>query len=382
MNSQEKLAELIKEVLDPKLKDQAEDILEQVKTDHNTMEGRIAALEAMPTKDVSTDTPEKPVETEYKGRKLAAMGKGLNLSPEVKDEVAKMFIDFIEASKVGKAALNETTTTQGGYLVFDEYVNELLSFVRLNSLTMQKARVLNVSSDSIRIPTENTAVSVAFANEAASISQSEPTVGELNLTPAKLAAYSIASNELIADSQFDILTWLTSLYGEAMGQEIDNQVFNGSTFTGLISAAGITEVETSTNTTAGLTVDYLAQVVTALPQNKNIGAEFYMNRAGYRFFLALEDDVGNQIWTPAGGPMGAIWGIPVNIVEQFPSDISGNSVVGIYGNLSHYIIALRQGMDMAVDPYGAFTTDQTRFRATMRIHGEAWDASAFCQMKI
>jgi HK97 family phage major capsid protein len=385
MDAEKKLKGLIEEVLSEKVKDQRDEILEEVNSKYDTVEERIAAIEAMPTKDNGKVQVEPEVaEPVYKGRTLDRMAKGFTyLKGEKKIDATKMMIDFIERVVTnGKAALNETSATQGGYLTFPEYMEELLSFARLTSVCLQKCRVMSVSTDSIHIPYEDTSVSTAFVNEAGSIGQSEPTVGELNLTPAKLAAYSICSNELLADSEFDILTWLTSLMGEAVGQKVDEEVFNGSTFTKLISASGITEVETSTNTTAGITIDFLAQVITSLASNKAVGAEFYMHRNGLRYLLALEDSVGNSIWTPAGGPTGAIWGIPVNIVEAFPSGVTGNDVFGIYGNLKHYLIAMRQGLEMTSDPYGLFTTDQTRFRGIMRVHGAPWDTSAFCQMKI
>lgn len=384
MDAQEKLTGLIKEILDPKMKDQAEALLDEVKSKNNTLEERLVALEAIPTKTIKiVEEPEEKV-VDYKGRKLSTLGQTLNLRPEIKDDVSKMFIDFLEtAMKNGKAAMNEGTTTQGGYMVFDEYISELLAFARLTSMALTDARVINVSSDSIHIPYEDTSVSVAWLNEAASITQSEPTVGELNLTPKKLAAYSISSNELLADSEFDVVSWLTSLYAEAIGQEFDNQMFNGSTWTGIVSASGINTVETTTNTTAGIDVDLFAQALTSLAVNKSAGAQFYMHRNGFRYVLALEDDAGNNIWSPGQGPFGSIWGVPVKMPEAFPSGVTGNDVIGIYGNLSHYIIAMRKSLiSLDVDPFGAFLTDQTRFRGIVRAHGAPWNASAFTQIKI
>lgn len=383
MDAQEKLLGLIKEAIDPKMKEQAEELMDEVKSKHNTLEERIAALEAMPTKDVPEGEDKVEKEVEYKGRKLVKIGENFK-NTSYRDEVSKMFIDFVErALKYGKAALNETTTTQGGYMVFDEYVSELLMFARLQSMALQKARVLNVGSDSVHIPYEDTSVSVAWYSEAAAISESDPTVGELNLTPKKLAAYSMSSNELLADSEFDIVSWLTDLYAEAIGQEFDNQMFNGATWTGIVSASGINTVETTTNTTAGIDVDLFAQVLTSMASNKAAGAEFYFHRNGMRYVYALEDGAGNNIWSPGQNGPGAIWGVPINLVEQFPSTVASNKVFGIYGNLVHYIIALRKGMtSLDVDPYGRFLNDQTRFRATVRAHGAPWNAGAFTQLKI
>ena len=386
MNGQEKLTELLKEVVDPKLKDQANEILEQVKSENNTLAERINALESMPANKVNFKQEEEPISNiKYKGRKISDLGKKLKISDKLREPMAKMFIDFIEsAMKYGKAAMNEGTVGEGGYLVFDEYVQELMAFARLQSIALQKARIINVSTDSVHIPTESSSISVAWLNEVASITESEPTVSELNLTPKKLAAYSIASNELLADSAFDIVSWLTDLYAEAIGQEFDNQMFNGSTWTGIVSAAGIGTVETTGNSISDVSIDFLAQVLTSMAPNKAAGSEFYFHRNGFRYILALEDGAGNSVWSPSlTNQAGSIWGVPVNLPEQFPSAVYGAAVFGLYGNLNHYIIAMRKGnVSLDIDPYGAFLTDQTRFRGIVRAHGAPWNTGAFVQLKV
>ena len=367
------------------MKDQANEILEQVKSENNTMAERIAALEALPATKVNFNTKnddEPKKDLIYKGRKMINMGT--RISKGIREPVAKMFIDFIERGLTnGKAALNETTTTQGGYLVFEEFINELMMYARLKSMALQKARIINVSTDNVHIPTEGTSVSVAWLNEAGSITESEPTVGELNLTPKKLAAYSKMSNELLADSAFDVVSWLTDLFAEAIGQEFDNQMFNCSTWTGIVSASGINTVETTGNAITDVDVDFLAQVLTAVAPNKAAGAELFFHRNGFRYILALEDSEGHNIWSPMGNGVIGIWGIPVNVVEQFPSGIGSNDVFGLYGNLNNYIIAMRKSLtSLELDPYGAFLTDQTRARAVVRAHGGLWNAGGFVQMKI
>jgi HK97 family phage major capsid protein len=396
MDGEKKLRGLISELIDEKTKEQTDEIVDKnaekvakLKEENSEMKTRLEALENAPAMKVKLPVPgeDTTVDAIYKGRNLADMSLKLSLPDDRKQALSKFFIDFVEKALNNghaKVALNETTTTQGGYMVFDQYIRELLAFARLQSVCLQECRVIDVSSDSIRIPYEDTSVSVAWYSEAGTISNSEPTVGELNLTPTKLAAYAMSSNELLADSAFDVVSWLTELFAEAIGQEIDNQVWNGTTFTALVSASGINTVETTGNAVSGVDIDYLAQVVSSLAPNKLMGAKFYMHRNNFRYIRALEDGAGNAVYTPAmGGAPGRIWEYPYVLSEQMPSTATSNDVIGIFGNLNHYIIARRKGdMTLDVDPYGRFLNDQTRFRTTTRWHGAPWNAGGFTQMKI
>jgi HK97 family phage major capsid protein len=265
-----------------------------------------------------------------------------------------------------------------GYLVFPEYVNEILAFARLKSLALQDCRVINVGTDTIYIPTESTSVNVYWVNEASQLTQSEPVVGQLTLTPKKLAAFSVLSNELLADSSFDVVSWLTELFAEAIAMELDNQIFNGMAFTPLIS-----NISQSVTAAGTLTVAKLADLIDGIPSNKAMDAKLYMHRNGFKLIRGLKDDGNNAIYSPATSQKpNSVWEVPVVLNEMFPSDTTASvSPIMVYGNLKNYIIASRKtGVTLEADPYGLFTKDQTRFRVVTRYHGAPWNTSGFAKM--
>ncbi len=168
------------------------------------------------------------VDVMYRGYNLETQGMNLHIADEGKKQsYAKFFIDFIRASYFddaeAKTALNETTAAQGGYLVPDEFFNQIMAFARLGSFALQDCNVINMSGDTMKIPAESSNVAVAWAAEAATLSQSEPTFTEVTLNPKKLGAFSVSSQELLEDSAFDIVSLLTDQFSDAIAQEVDTR---------------------------------------------------------------------------------------------------------------------------------------------------------------
>lgn len=382
MDAEKQLRGLIAEMIDEKTMSKAAEIADKKNEDHAKMveqnaelKAQIEKLQSAPAQKVELPVPgSTEKKTFYKGYNLAKQGMILSLDDARKQEVAKMFVDMIH----GKAAMQEGTTTEGGFLVFDEYQSEILAHARLSSVALRDCRILPMASDTLRIPREDGAVSVNWTAEEIALTQSEPTIAEVVLTANKLGAYSIVSNELLADSQFDIVSWLTELFAEAAGQEIDNQWMNGTTFTGILSGGVTTNTVTCTSTTTTpnrhVQVDdtELSSMVAALTSNKLVGAKYYLHRNSLHYIRMMEDTAGVRIWMlPNANQPGTIYGYPYELVDAIPSAPNAGDPFLAFGNMKKgYIIGIRRGaMSLDMDPYGAFTTDQTRFRLVTRFDG-------------
>ena len=367
------------------IKDQSEATDEKfakMTEDNADLKARIEAFEARPAKKVALDVPgkeDKKVNVLYKGYDLKRQGAVLEIEDqEVKDNIAKMFIDMIH----GKAAMNETTDGEGGYLVPEEYADSVFAFARLSSVALQDADVIQTSTDSFNIPAENAGITVSWKTEATAVAASDPTFANVNLTPVKLGAYSTASNELLMDSKYDIVSRLTQQYGESIGQELDNQVFNGTEFTALIGAAGINTVDAGGTGPSDITFALASNAIAQIPSNKIMGAKFYMHRTFLHYFRAKTDNDAMPILDVRDGGF-TLYGYPIQLVEAMPTDSTGGACIAVFGNLKYYAIARRLGvMQLDVDPYGKFLEYQTRFRSVTRWDGAPTGASGFCQMTI
>lgn len=398
LTAQKKLEGMLKEMFPTLAKDIME-VIEKQKEEISTLKAQgveqkqmVEKLQAESQKRVKLAVPGTNILTPavYKGRRIDGMGSVFGVAPEYKEEIAKMYIDLLEMRmKNNRGAiqvaadyltkdLSEGTADAVGYLVFPEYIAQVLAFARQQSTALQDCRVINVGTDTVYIPMEATSVNVYWVNEAAPLTQSEPVVGQLTLTPKKLAAFSVLSNEVLADANFDLVSWLTQLFAEAIAIELDSQVFNGTAFTGLITAITSSAIDCA----GTVTMAKLSDLIDGIPAHKATGAKLYMHRNGFKKIRVLEDTEGNAIYSPATAvkPM-SVWEVPIVLNEQFPNTVTNDDVIAVYGNLNNYIIAARKtGVTLEADPYGLFTKDQTRFRVVTRYHGAPWNTSGFAKM--
>lgn len=396
MDNKEKLKGLILELF-PNLKEEANQAVVEkteeianLKASNAELKARLEAIENSPVRKGNVLIPgeKKTVEVMYKKKYLPGQGATLKLyhTPEKQNILAKRYIDFIEKIQRNgqasfKAAMQESTDSEGGYLVFDEYVNELLAFARLNSFALNKCRVIDVGSDRIHIPAENASVSVAWKAEEIAAGASDPTVADVQLDPERLTAYSTVSGELLEDSEIDIVSWLTDLFGEAVGQELDDQVLNGDAsatdpFTGILDASCA-----ATDSTGTLNAVHIAAAITALAANKTNGAEFLFHRLIYKDIMTLADTAGQLIFPPSVASPTALWNYPVFMSEKMAYTKTGGLPVGIFGNFKNYIIARRKAAgSLDIDIYGKFLENQVRFRTVSRWHGKPWNCGAFVRL--
>jgi HK97 family phage major capsid protein len=123
-------------------------------------------------------------------------------------------------------------------------------------------------------------------------------------------------------------------------------------------------------------------MLTALAMNKKLGAKFYIHREVFHYIRTLKDANSAFIYTPVGGAQAnTIWGYPWEEVEQMPYTDGSNKPIALLGNLRYYILGRRmQNTTLDADPYGAFTTDQTRFRMYWRMAFALGRSTAFVRL--
>jgi HK97 family phage major capsid protein len=370
-DKQKELKGLLKEtldgVLDEKLAAFEERQAKKIEDMDSETKARLDAIEAMPARKVSVKVPGSPRTVElYKGYDLNKQGMRLQIADEDKKErIAKWFIDCLQ----GKAAMQEGTGSEGGYLVPDEYADVILGFARNVSYALQKATIFPMGTDVLRVPAEDGAVSVAITAEESAATQSEPTVVEVVLTAKRIDAYSIMSNELLQDSAFDIVSWLTELFAEKIGEKIDAECIYGTSLgTGIETASGINQVALDYGEgVANMTYTDLSNVVNQLTGNKLPGAEWVAPKAFTHYARLLQDGAGSYAWGSmrASDPPG-IFGYPVAVVDQFPTD-TGDNILAVFGNWKYMLLGQRKSdMVLDLDPYGLFTSYQTRTRMITR----------------
>lgn len=313
--------------------------------------------------------------------------------PEKRERYAKWLLDVIAASARRpdpeaalrlKTVLTTATAATAGYLVPDEYMAEILALARLQSVCLRDCTVVPMGTDVKRLPAELTQVAVVWeAAEITELEESNPTLAEVVLTAKRLGAHTIATNDLLEDAEVDVVSWLTSQFSEALGLEIDNQVFAGTNATpspvsGLTTAiCGYSVITTGSIST--VTGTNLSSMIAKLSANKKIGAKFYMHREVFHHIRTLTATDGAFLYNPIGqAQSNTIWGYPYEEAEKMPSTDGTGKPFALFGNLRYFYIGnRRQQGSLDVDPYGLFTHAQTRFRIYWRMALATGLASAF-----
>jgi len=349
-------------------KDQATEEIAKLKEDNIQFKAAIEEMKKAAGKKVDLVVP-GTTETKsfmYKGYNLTGQGLELGLPEDRKETIAKFLIDVVT-----KTAMTEASAGGGGYLVPDEYENELLALARLSSVALQDCRIWTMGGDTLRIPAEGNAVTVDFATaEADPNNQSEPTFSEVVLSPKRMGAYSIASNELLEDSVIDITSYLTEIFAEANGQKIDLEVFNGTNFTSDIHGNCGNTISGSGAYTAVTYTDF-ANAIAQLESIRRVGAKFYMDKALAYYVRTMKDGSNRLIWQlPDVGSPGNIYGYPMVEVPAMTDAPAAADQGFVFGNLKKgYAIGLRKGMRMVVNPWILTKENQTQFIQHMRIDG-------------
>lgn len=432
MQATEELKGLIKEVFDGSIKASEErqqkareewekEFSKQTTEKQNEIIKRIEAIEATPVVKSRLSIPGKEGETTeaYLGVKMERQlvdifrgdrlgeAKELVVNPKLfpvmadadkREKYAKHLVMVMKAATGDfkakqayedwkeKAALNEGTGSQGGYLVPEEFTDEILAFARLQSFALKDCRIWPMGSDVRRVPAENAKVTVGWKAEATAADQTEPTFNEVVLTAKKLTAYSIASNEVLQDSFVDIVSYLTEIFAEAVGQELDNQVLNGTgdPWSGVLSAAAGFSVVMATGLSnfSSISGDNLLDLIDKIPQEAEDGAKFYFHKKILTFIRKLKDSQNQYLFAPiSGGLPNDIWAYPYVRTQKGPSTTGASTAFVAFGNMRHFALGRRmESMTLDVDPYGKFLENQTRFRIVQRWGGSIGLANAFARL--
>ena len=117
-----------------------------------------------------------------------------------------------------KAVLNETTGTEGGILVPEGLYAQIIakrdemSIIRTNG-----ALVIQTNLDSVQVPVENARMTTAIVAESGSYAAAEPTFTS-NVVPIyKFGNQLRLTEELVADEQTNIMSYLSNGLGRAFG---------------------------------------------------------------------------------------------------------------------------------------------------------------------
>lgn len=258
----------------------------------------------------------------------------------------------------------------GGYIVEDEFVRELLRKASDENAIRGLATVRNTSSGTMTIPYRSSIPSAAQKDEKATYATGNIEFGTTTIDVHKITNSIPVTEEMMTDSAFDIEAEITDALGESIGalEETWFTTGNGTKQAyGVVTgaSAGVTAAATDT-----VTPGELIDLFHALHKKYRGNASWLMEDATIAVIRKLADGNSRFYWNDSlqAGVPDTLLGRPVVTCEAMAS-IAASAVPIVFGDISKYRVADRAGIRMIRDPYTNATEGVVMITASKRTGG-------------
>jgi HK97 family phage major capsid protein len=300
--------------------------------------------------------------------------------PEYRDAFYKMLsvrsLSVLEQAEL--RVLSKATAAAGANLVPQEFERQLIDSLRWLGSLRSLATVITTSDGSeILVPTVTSHGTAAWIGENASYTESDEAFGNVSLKAYKAGTMIRVSEELLADSAFDLDAYMRREFGTRIGilEETAYVVGDGTGKpTGIVGQA--TAGVTAASTTA-LTYDELVDLMFSVPVQYRGRASFLVSDTFVRTILKLKDNDGRPLWGPGlnAGQPDTIMGRPVYPHPDMAAPAAA-AVPALFGDFSYYWIRDVNGVafQRLNELYAA--NGQVGFRAYHRTDGKLTNTAA------
>lgn len=269
-----------------------------------------------------------------------------------------------------RANLVAGTDANGGYLVPESWSNELIRELALESPVLNLAKIIQTTGgDTFNQPVVANAQSYAITAEESAISASADTFTNVAFGAYKLAAIIKVSNELLADSAYDIDAEVRDGAAEALGDTLAGYLATGTGSSQPQGIKGATTGKTAASTTA-VTSDELLDLVYSVNQRNRANGAFVCSTDLLKAVRKLKTSTGGDyIWQPSyvDGQPATLLGYPVYEDGKLEALTTGKTVA-VFGDFRRGFGIRRAGqVEVAVDPSVYFANDQVAYRVKLRV---------------
>jgi HK97 family phage major capsid protein len=268
-------------------------------------------------------------------------------------------------------ALQESEDTEGGYLVPETFEGTLIQSLTESNVLRSLCHVIKTSYGDRKIPVVASKGTADWVDEEGPYPPSDDSFNQVSLGAYKLATMIKVSEELLADSYFDLESYISGQFGRRIGdaEELAFLTGNGSSKpTGILHTTGGAEIGVTAASSTAISADELIDLIYSLkaPYRKN--AVLLMNDSTVKLIRKLKDGEGQYLWRASitESTPDTILGHRVITSEFMPEAAAGNKAIA-YGDFSYYWIADRQGRTFKRLNELYATTGQVGFLASQRL---------------
>ena len=345
--------------------------------------GRAEKLLAIEPEDRSTEKPEvKPTPSKDNEKRFASFGEQLMAAYRAATPGGKVDERLTTRAASG---LNESTPSDGGFLVQQDFVTELLKRTYETGILASKVKKIPISTNAngmkINAIDEDSrangsrwgGVQTYWEGEADEITASKPKFRQMELSLKKLTGLCYATDELLQDAAA-LEAVIRQAFAEEFGFKIDDAILSGSGEgepLGILNSGAIVTVAKEVSQTDIITVENLIKMGNRLWSRSRANAVWYINQElePYLYTLKIGD---KPVYIPAGGlsekPYGTLFGRPVVPIEQ----CSAAGEVGdiILADIGQYLLIDKGGIKSASSIHVRFLYDENVFRFIYRVDGK------------
>ena len=345
--------------------------------------GRAEKLLAIEPEDRSTEKPEvKPTPSKDNEKRFASFGEQLMAAYRAATPGGKVDERLTTRAASG---LNESTPSDGGFLVQQDFVTELLKRTYETGILASKVKKIPISTNAngmkINAIDEDSrangsrwgGVQTYWEGEADEITASKPKFRQMELSLKKLTGLCYATDELLQDAAA-LEAVIRQAFAEEFGFKIDDAILSGSGEgepLGILNSGAIVTVAKEASQTDIITVENLIKMWNRLWSRSRANAVWYINQElePYLYTLKIGD---KPVYIPAGGlsekPYGTLFGRPVVPIEQ----CSAAGEVGdiILADIGQYLLIDKVGVKSASSIHVRFLYDENVFRFIYRVDGK------------
>ena len=293
-------------------------------------------------------------------------------------------LQFCEMNGIISKDQTESVNSQGGWTVPEEFSNALITLRESFGIIRQNANVINMASDTLRIPRRSSTLTAYFVGEATAGTESNQVFDSVMLVARKVMVLTQISNELSEDNTVQLADGIAAEAAYAISNKEDLCGFTGdgtSTFGGIVGlksavSAGVKTAgggTTSAGTFATMTLAEIRTMMGTLPQYADVAdTKFYMHRSAFNAICQrlAEGAGGASIVELADGANPARFlGYPVVYTQVMPSTTSTGVVAMHFGSMRQAVMlgSRRENtISFSDSALNGFESDLTTVRSTAR----------------
>lgn len=360
------------------------DLNDTEKETYNKMESDVVALKERADRIANQEKLSADLDI-VRGESAKASVDGSAKSVQSSKEYKEVFNGWARNGQITpevRNALQVGTNSEGGYIVPEEFETMLVAKIQDVNPLRQWCNVITTASDR-NIPIESTLGTAAWAAEEATTAESDAAFGQVVLNAYKLSTLVKVSEELMADSFFDISSYLAENFGSRFALAEEAAFVNGDGSakpTGIVG--GATDSGVTFAGTAAITADELIDTQHGLTRPYRANAVWMVNDSTLKMIRKLKDGDNQYLWQTglvAGAP-DTLLGRPIYSSTAMPAATAGLKSV-VFGDLSGYTIADRTGRTIQRLNELYAVTGQVGFRAFGRCDGKVTDSNKIVYAK-